>query len=411
MLLVNKFHYRKGGSETYYFALSNALKSIGHSVIYFSMQDEKNLECKQSKYFVENVDYNKKQGVFEKIKNSLKLIYSFEAKKKFKKLVIKEKPDIVHLNLAHRQITLSIVDVCKKYKIPVVFTMHDLICVCPNYTMLSHLNVCEKCLNGNFTNCYKLSCVKNSKAKSLLATLEAYFYKFKRTYNKIDLYIAPSKFIQSKLKEGEFTSSPIIHLRNFLSNEVLYQMMPSNNKYILFFGRISKEKGIKTLINAYEKSSSKLLLYIVGDGPQAEELKNYVIDKKFYNKIKFLGFKTGNELDDLINNSHCVVLPSEWYENCPYTILEAMAKGKPVIGSRIGGIPELIEDGVTGFCYDAFNSDDLSEKIKKIENLCENEYNSLCFNSFEYAKANFAQDKYIEELINEYEKLLNKKGR
>ncbi|WP_407306889.1 glycosyltransferase [Desulfosporosinus sp. SB140] len=194
VLLVNKFHYLKGGAESYYFALADGLKAEGHKVVFFSMKHEMNFPCEQSKYFVEEVDYNKKHNFLQIIKISVKLIYSFEAKKKFEELILDEKPDIIHLSNVHRQITLSVIDVAHKYDIPVVFTMHDLICACPNYVMLSPNGVCEDCLTGNYLNCVKRNCIKKSKLKSLLGVIETYFYKWRKTYYKVDFYITPSEF-------------------------------------------------------------------------------------------------------------------------------------------------------------------------------------------------------------------------
>ena len=202
ILLVNKFHNVKGGSETYYFGLGELLKKAGHEVIYFSMKDEKNVPCREEKYFVENVDFNAPMGKVGLIKASLKMLYSFEAKKKFDKLLRGEKPDIIHLNIFQSQLTGSIVDVAKKHKIPIVYTAHDLKSVCPNYQMMDKGQVCEKCINGNYMNCFKSGCMKDSKLKSLLATMEAYVYKFKKTYEKIDLVITPSAFYKKKIDEA-----------------------------------------------------------------------------------------------------------------------------------------------------------------------------------------------------------------
>ena len=209
VLLVNKFHYIKGGSETYYFGLGELLRKQGHEVIYFSMKDKKNRPCNQEKYFVENVDFNAPMNKMQTVRAALKMLYSFEAKRKFRQLVIDEKPDIIHLNIFQSQLTGSIVDVAKKYHIPVVYTAHDLKSVCPNYQMLNHGKICERCLHGNYINCFKTGCMKDSKAKSLLATIEAYVYKWKKTYQKIDLVITPSDFYKRKIGEAGIVTCPV----------------------------------------------------------------------------------------------------------------------------------------------------------------------------------------------------------
>ena len=143
ILLVNKYFNMHGGSETYFFGLADLLRQAGHEVIFFAMQDEKNLPCEQSAYFVSNVEFNGELTATQKLKAAFRMVYSFEAKKKISALIEKEKPDIIHINLFHRVLTASIVDAAKKHGIPVVLTMHDLNCVCPNHVMLDHGKICE----------------------------------------------------------------------------------------------------------------------------------------------------------------------------------------------------------------------------------------------------------------------------
>ena len=200
ILLVNKYHYVKGGSETYYFGLADLLTKLGHEVIYFSMADINNKPCEQEKYFVSNVDFNSNISTLQKVKAGFRVLYSFEAKKNISALIEQEHPDIVHINLVHRHITLSIVRAIKKYNIPIVFTIHDLNCVCPNHEMLVNGHVCEKCLHGRYSNCIKNKCVKGSTAKSTLAAIEATNYKRMKIYDDIDLYITPSYFYKKKLE-------------------------------------------------------------------------------------------------------------------------------------------------------------------------------------------------------------------
>lgn len=158
ILLVNKYFNMHGGSETYFFGLADLLRQAGHEVIFFAMQDEKNLPCEQSAYFVSNVEFNGELTATQKLKAAFRMVYSFEAKKKISALIEKEKPDIIHINLFHRVLTASIVDAAKKHGIPVVLTMHDLNCVCPNHVMLDHGKICEACLHGNYWN-WRQACV------------------------------------------------------------------------------------------------------------------------------------------------------------------------------------------------------------------------------------------------------------
>lgn len=409
ILLVNKYYYVRGGSETYFFALAESLKKAGHEVIFFAMQDEKNLPCEQSKYFVKNIDFNKKNNIFTKIKLAFKMVYSREAKKKFEKLVKDEKPDIIHVNLFHRVLTASIIDVAKKHKIPVVFTMHDLNCVCPNHTMLNHGKNCELCLKGDYYNCVKQVCFKNSRAKCFMAYLESRYNKKSGLYNKIDCFITPSSFYQHKLEESKLTSSKIITMRNFLSDDYkcdVNQPIIVGDSF-LYFGRLSEEKGVATLLKAVALNKS-IKLKVVGTGPLEEELKKLSTDLNIDSRVEFCGFKKGEELKNYIRNSRAVILPSEGYENGPYSIMEAMALGKPAIVSKIGGLPEIVEDGYNGYIFKAFDKEDLISKIVKMQTASDNEIEKMGRNAIAFAKENFNKDKYIQQLVGIYNELLKR---
>ncbi len=287
--MVNKFFYIKGGSETYYFALKRLLEAKGHTVIDFSMKDEKNFESPYSDYFVDGVDYNGEMGKKAQIKAAMNIIYSREAKKKFEALVKAEKPDIVHLHIFQHQLSPSILDVCKKYNIPTVYTAHDLKMLCLNYVMMTHGEICEKCKGGHYMNCLKQKCVKDSSAKSIINVCEGYLHKWRKSYDAIDRIVTPSAFYRDKFIEFGVKSDRVTHIPNFLDREV-----PSVNhsedslQYFLYFGRLSREKGILTLIKAIEKTDKKL--YIVGSGPCKEDIEKYLEEKNITN-VNLLGFK------------------------------------------------------------------------------------------------------------------------
>ena len=413
VLLVNKYHYVKGGSETYYFGLADPLTKLGHEVIYFSMADSNNKPCEQEKYFVSNVDFNSNISTLQKVKAGFRVLYSFEAKKNISALIEQEHPDIVHINLVHRHITLSIVRAIKKYNIPIVFTIHDLNCVCPNHEMLVNGHVCEKCLHGRYSNCIKNKCVKGSTAKSTLAAIEAANYKRMKIYDDIDLYITPSYFYKKKLEESGIIHSEIIHIKNFLPTDTVYSDNNPDNGYLLYFGRISEEKGVLTLVKAVEKLENNIPLIILGTGPIEDEIKEYIKAHNLGNRIKALGFKSGDELKKYVAEAKCVILPSEWYENGPYTIMEAMSQGKPVIVTNYGGLPEIVEDGKTGFICSPFDSDDLKNSIKKVCSLSDAEYKAMSSCAVEKAKIEFSPVTYAQKLTQKYNEIINnhkKKG-
>lgn len=408
ILLVNKYHYIKGGSETYYFGLADILQRCGHEVIFFAMQDEQNVPCAQEEHFVSNVDFNGNTSVFQKMKGAGRVLYSFEAQKKITDLIVKEKPDIVHINLVHRHLTLSIVRAIRKLGVPIVYTVHDLNAVCPNHEMLSQGCICEKCLHGHFGSCIRQRCIKKSLLKSILGALEAMNYKRMKIYQDIDLFITPSAFYKCLLEQAQFTRSPILHMTNFLPADTVYAVKAPVGGYLLYHGRLSEEKGLLTLLQAVTKLSQVRLL-IAGSGAMKDELKRFIAEHQMENRVQLLGFQSGTALQKLIAEARCIVLPSEWYENCPYAVMEAMAQGKPVIASRIGGLPELVEDGVTGYLCEPFNSSSLGACIEKVWCLSENKYQQMQLCAVEYARQRFAWEPYRDQLIQLYEQLIDAK--
>lgn len=402
ILLVNKFHWPKGGSETYYFELGKMLKKHGHEVAYFSMKNDKNIKTGDKEYFVDEFDSNGK-NVFK----SIDIIHSKKNKKVMEQALEDFKPDIVHVNLFQRHLTYSVIEAVKEKNIPIVYTAHDLQAVCPASAMLCSGKICEKCLNGSKFNCFKNNCVKNSKLKSLLSSIEATRYKKKKVYDMFDMIIPPSNFVGEKIKMDGINSK-IEVLHNFVD---INNFNPNNNndkKYVFFFGRLSVEKGIINLLQAFSMQSEGNL-YIAGDGPEKDNIKKYIADNHLSGRVKMLGFLSQSEVKKYISNSSFVVVPSIWYENCPYSILETFAMGKPVIGSKIGGIPELIKDGQNGYLYEYNDINKLSKLINKMF-LDENLRIQMGQHSREIAEKNYSIDIYYEHLIEIYTRLVGEKN-
>ncbi|WP_418548050.1 glycosyltransferase family 4 protein [Ruminococcus bromii] len=411
ILLVNKYHYVKGGSETYYFGLAKLLEEHGNEVIYFAMQDEKNYACPQSEYFSKNVDFNKSMSAVQKLSAGFHALYSFDAKKKIEKLIKDEKPDIVHINLVHRHITLSILNAIQKFNIPVVLTAHDLNCVCPTHTMLCDGKVCDRCVREHsYKPAIEQKCVKNSAMQTYLAVIEAKNYERMHMYDKIDFYICPSDFYRRQFVESHITKNPIVHWVNFLPSGTQYHLCKDIDDYFLFFGRLSVEKGLMSLVKAYHKGNFENKLYLVGDGPLRKDLETYVKENNLTDKVIFTGFQSGGELKKYVEHAKCVILPSEWYENGPYSILEAIAVGKPAIVSNYGGLPEIVDDGITGFICEPNNPDSLCECLKKMNSLSDDEYSRMSESALKKAKDSCDCEAYYNKLMKCYKELIKAKG-
>lgn len=361
ILQINKFYWNKGGSEAAYFALSSLLKKHGHVVIPFSMKDERNQYSDYEQYFVNNISYDC-GSITNKLSAAMRIIYSFDAKSKMRALLIKEHPQLAHFHIFQHQISVSAFSPLIKENIPIILTLHDLKPLCPNYKMLTHDGICERCKGNRFYNCLLHSCTKGTRLGSLINTIEMYIHYAMGYYQNVDHYIAVSKFYREKMIEFGFSQEKVSYIPN--SIDVTRYSIGSDNDYGLYFGRLSEEKGLETLLLAL-KSVPDIHFKIVGTGPLESKLKSMQEDAQLKNVI-FLGFKSGEELQKLIEEASFTVVPSTWYENCPMTILESFAACKPVIGARIGGIPELIDEGVDGFTFMSGNSEELAMRMKDL---------------------------------------------
>lgn len=411
ILLIHKFHYLLGGTETFHYNLAEALTEAGHEVIFFSMYDKRNIPCAQDKYFISNVDYNDQnlKGL-KKVKVGFKLIYSFESKRNIEQLIRDEKPDVAHIGLLHRQITFSVVDVLKKYNIPVVMHLHELTAVCPCYTMLrSDGSICNDCATKGYWNCVKNNCMKNSKSKSLLAYAEAQFLKWGHYYNKVDLYIAECSFYKKLVERAQFTKSPIIQMNNFLPIHQEYKSYVDYENYILYFGRYSREKGVLTILKAYAKMNCKEQLVLVGKGSEETKIRQFVEDKHLKNKVKVNGAIFGQEMESIIEKAKVILVPSEWYENGAFVALQAMAKGKIVVASDIAGLSEIIQDKKTGFLAKPGDPDSFAQAIQKVLDMSNEDYRKMSHHIVSYAKQRCDAKTYIDKLVDIYLKLMGTK--
>jgi glycosyltransferase involved in cell wall biosynthesis len=353
ILFANKFFYLNGGSETVFFQEKDFLIKNGYNIIDFSMKDDRNFPSTFTNHFVPNINYQNTRSI-KKIQQAFSFIHSSTAVKNIENLIKTEKPSIAHLHNIYHQLTPSIIPVLKKHGVKVVLTLHDYKLICPGYLALKNDKICNACKGCNFLKPFTTNC-QNSYFQGLLLAIEAFFHKWKGSYNPVDLFLAPSKFMADQISQ-RIPSNKIRVLHNGIDINS-YKPNYDDHGYGLFFGRLSKEKGIETLLKAHKNLSVSLPLKIIGTGPLETALK------KQYPNVEFLGYKSGQELNTLISNAAFVVVPSEWYENCSMVVLESMALGKPVIGSRAGGIPEQIEDGETGFLFEMNNKEELTRKM------------------------------------------------
>lgn len=356
ILLANKFYYRRGGDCVCTINLEELLKSHGHEVAIFAMQHPDMLPTPWSWYFPSEVKFKPGPGMIEAF---LRPFGTREVKNKFNALLDDFQPDVVHLNNIHSQLSPLIAELAHQRGIKVVWTLHDYKLLCPRYDCLRDgKKACEEC----FTNKHKVleyKCMKGSAVASLLAYKEAMKWNRERIEKCTDIYLCPSRFMANKMTEGGFSPDKIHKLCNFIDVEKCRKDSYSKEDYYCFIGRLSHEKGIKTLIESANSLPYKLV--IIGGGPLEEEAK-----AQAGNKVEFVGFKQWEQIKEIVGKARFSVIPSECYENNPLSVIEAQCLGTPVLGARIGGIPELIEEGVSGMTFESRNVKDLKEKIESM---------------------------------------------
>lgn len=401
IIQVNKFNYLRGGAEKYFLTVADELRRRGHDVAIFSMQHPKNIPCPWDKYFVSRVSFN--EGNFwQRLIGAARTLYSFEAKRKFKALVKDFKPDIIHLHNIYHQISPSILAVARKHKIPVIMHLHDYKLISPNYQLYARGSVCYAGAAPNYFTCFWKKCFRDSYLASLLVSLEMFFHHtvFKLYEKSIARYIAPSRFMKDICVRFGVPSDLITVLYNFIDQK----SKPENNleDYLLYFGRLSEEKGIGILLEALSKVGKNQILKIAGTGPSELALKKLVKDLQLTSQVEFLGHLSAPEMSLVLARAKAVVIPSLWLENMPFAMLEALAVGKVVIAAQSGGLAELIIDGVNGLSYAANNSSALAQKINNLDKINLTKISQAAMATVD----NFTLDKHVTDLLSLYENSL-----
>ena len=397
--MANNYYYIRGGAERVLFEEKKILEAHGHQVPVFSQAHPHNETSEFSDYYVPFKDW-RNISLLQKVPMALKLMYDHRTARGFNRFLEASKSNIVHTHNIYGGLTTSILDIAKRKGVPVVMTLHDYKLICPSYAMLNRGTVCEDCKGGSFILSMLNTCHKESLTASGVYCIESYLNKWLHKYDTISYFICPSMFSLQKHAEHGISQDRLLHIPNFV-NSSIYKPQYENGRYALFVGRISREKGIFTLLAAVEHLN--IQVRIVGDGPLKAEYEDMA---KSMSHVIFEGYKTGNDLKRLYEDAAFLVLPSECYENAPMTILEAYAYGKPAVGSRIGGIAEMIDHGKTGMLFEMGNAHQLAECI---ENLWSKK--SLCRQMGHAARSKvereYSSELHYEHLMKVYRNLLN----
>lgn len=361
--MVNKFLYPNGGSETYIFKLGDELRRQGHEVQYFGMEHDGRCVGNNVNEYTTNMDFHGTSKL-SKLVYPIKIIYSKEAAKKITHVLNDFEPDVVHLNNFNFQLTPSILYAIRRWSknnnktVKIVYTAHDGQLVCPNHLMQQYVSNerCEKCVVGSPWKCAANKCIHGSRLKSILGSIEASVYRALKTYKMIDTIICPSAFLKSKLDYLPELADKTIVLHNFVDQEKSLDSVLGD--YVLYFGRYSREKGVNTLLKVCEKLTNVNFVF-AGNGPLENEVNTY-------QNIRNMGFLQGQELTKVIVGAKVTIFPSECNENCPFTVMESLSHGIPVIGSKVGGVPELITEGFNGYTFEPGDYEELGNLVSRL---------------------------------------------
>lgn len=399
ILIVNKFLYPRGGAETYVFKIGQYLEKQGHKVQYFGMYDEKNIAGNELGLGTASMDFRSRKPA--RLLYPFRILYSIEAKEKIKHLVKHFRPDVIHLNNINFHLTPSVIDGAFDLGIPMVQTVHDFQMICPNHMMLDMRKKmpCDKCIAGSRWNCVINKCIHNSYIKSILGCLEGTLYRYSCSYDKVSQYICPSRFMEQMLLRDKRYRGKTLVLQNFIQRRE-ENITPEKQDYVLYFGRLSEEKGLGLFLDAC-KLLPGISFVVAGSGPMESLFRGQCPAN-----VRFVGFKSGQELENLIRQARFTVYFPVWYENCPLSILESQALGTPVLANRIGGIPELVQDGKTGVLVNKFTPENYAVQIKalyedneKLERMAAN-----CRQKEDF----ITLDSYCQQLLQIYKSVIKK---
>lgn len=352
---VGQNYHLRGGSDKYLFSLESLLRNHGHEVIPFASRQAANVDTPWSSYFPPEVDFQRPRPV-----DILRYTYSHPAREAMRKLVLEQQPDIAHLHIYYGQLTASILAPLKNAGVPVVQTLHEYKIVCPTYSLFAHGEICEACEGRHFWRAVARRCNRGSLVRSALSATEAYVSRWLGAVDNIGRFIAVSDFLRDKVISMGVPRDKVTTVHNFMDcTGIEPARVPG--RYVLYFGRLERIKGVYTLLDAVAPLRDVTVL-IAGDGSEKAALQNEIA-RRGLDHVKLLGFKQGPELGDLIRGSICTIAPSVCYETFGLTLVESFAHGRPVVASRIGGMTEVVADGVDGFLVRPGDAAELRERL------------------------------------------------
>src|SRR5262245_3382346 len=401
LLAINNYYYRRGGAEVVYLEQNRMFEALGWEVIPFAMKHPSNLVTPWSPYFVQEIEFGEQYSWRERLVRVPKVIYSLEARRQLARLLDRVQVNVAHAHNVYHHISPSIFSLLHDRGIPTVLTLHDLKIACPAYNMLAPDGICERCKGGRLHNVVVHRCIKGSTGLSAVVMMEAVLHRLLGTYRRyVNRLIVPSRFYINKLAEWGVPTSLLTHVPNFVDAGA-YRPGYAAGRGFIYFGRVSREKGLATLIRA--AAAVRCTVRIAGTGFELETLR--ALAAQLNADVTFLGHLTGEALHAAIREARAVVLPSEWYENAPVSVLEAYALGKPLVGARIGGIPELVREPDTGLSFASGDAKSLGAALYEMMNRSDVEIERMGHSARSWVEQEFTTAAYRDRILHIYRDL------
>jgi glycosyltransferase involved in cell wall biosynthesis len=399
LLAIHNYFYPRGGAEVMFLEQNRMFEDIGWQVVPFAMKHPKNLPTPWAEFFPDEIEFGASYSLAGKLLRAQRVIYSRQARQKMRELLQVVRPQIAHVHNVYHHLSPSVLPLLKERGIPLVMTVHDLKLACPAYTMMSGNQPCERCRGGKLYNVALHRCIKDSLTLSTVVMAESYLHRAMGIYEKnVDRFIVPSRFILEKLVQWGWARDRFTYIPNFVDIE-RFRPGGAAGRRFLYCGRLHEQKGVATLIRAATLAGQPIT--IAGTGPQEAELRRLAQD--LGTDAIFTGHLAKDALAELIQTARAVIVPSECNDNAPMVVIEAYAGGRPVIGARIAGIPELVREEETGLLYPVGDVEALAAALTRFAQLSDARLAAMGAAGRSWVERDFNAARYRDRLIDLYE--------
>ena len=403
LLSINNYFYPRGGAEVLFLEQNRLFEGIGWDVVPFAMRHANNLPSPWAEYFPDEIELGGGYGLAGNLLRAQRVIFSMQARRKMRELLDRVQPRIAHAHNIYHHLSPSILPMLRKRGIPVVMTVHDLKLACPAYTMMADNLPCERCRGGKIHNVAVNRCIKGSLALSSLVMVETFVHRLLRLYEaNVSRFVVPSRFVLEKLVQWGWARERFTYIPNFVDVERFRPNQAIGGRFV-YCGRLQSLKGVETLVRAAALARQPLTM--VGSGP--EEIRLRQLSEDLGADVRFLGHQTKAALVDVIQSARAIVVPSECNENAPLALLEGYAAGRPVIGSRMAGIPELVREGETGALFAAGEVEALAASLERFAALPDTRLAEMGAAGRRWVEQDFTAASYRDRLLALYGSLGN----